>query len=143
MLRNPELLSDVAGQAASKVSAIPGVREALLQLQRDFANSPPEGFSGAVLDGRDIGTVVCPEAKYKLYVTADTEVRAKRRHKELQSSGIDVTYEAVLADMRQRDARDSGRKTAPLKPADDAVVLDTSGLDIEQALQAALDIIRR
>jgi cytidylate kinase len=143
MLADPELLKDTAGQAASKVSAIPEVREALLALQHDFADKPPAGFAGAVLDGRDIGTVICPEAKYKLFVTADTEIRAERRHKELQSRGIAVTYEAVLADMRQRDARDSGRKTAPLKPAEDAVVLDTTNMDIDQVLEEALRIIRR
>lgn len=142
LLSDPGLARDDVGQAASKVSAIPEVREALLQLQRSFALSPPEGFNGAVLDGRDIGTVICPEAAHKLYVTAETEIRAQRRHKELQSRGIVATYEAVLADMRQRDARDSGRQAAPLKPAKDAVVLDTSDLDASQTLEAALRIIR-
>ncbi len=141
LLADPVLATDEAGQAASKVSAIPEVREALLQLQKDFANNPPEGFGGAVLDGRDIGTVICPDARHKLFVTADTEIRAERRHKELQSRDIDVTYEAVLADMRQRDARDSGRATAPLKPAEDAVVLDTTDLDIDEAFEKALKLI--
>ncbi len=141
MLADPELSTDQAGQAASKVSVIPQVRDALLELQKNFAKNPPQGFNGAILDGRDIGTVICPEAEYKFFVTADTEIRAIRRHKELQNRGIAVTYEAVLEDMRQRDARDSGRQAAPLKAAEDAVVLDTTDLDASQALEEALRII--
>lgn len=141
MLGNPDLTRDDVGEAASKVSVFPEVRAALLALQQDFAAEPPAGRKGAVLDGRDIGTVVCPNAKVKLFVIADTEVRAERRYKELQSKGIDVTYEAVLADMRKRDARDSGRAAAPLKPADDAVILDTSTMDPDEVLEKALEIV--
>lgn len=142
MLFNPELTTDEAGQAASKASAIPRVRDALFLLQQEFAANPPKGFSGAVLDGRDIGTVICPKAGHKFFVTASTEIRAARRHKELQSKGINVTYDAVLADMKERDARDSNRETAPLKPAEDAVVIDTTHLDIPQVLENVLKIIR-
>ncbi len=141
-LADPVLLTDKAGQAASKVAVVPDVRMALFDLQRSFALNPPDGKKGAVLDGRDIGTVVCPDAPVKLYITASTEVRAQRRTKELQSKGIDVTYEAVLAEMRQRDARDQGRDTAPLRAADDAFVLDTSDLDMDQVLEKALEFVR-
>lgn len=137
-LADPALKTDVAGQAASKVSVHPGVRRALFDLQKDFAARPPGGARGAVLDGRDIGTVICPDAPLKLYITATPEIRAQRRFKELQSVGIPATYEAVLAEMRERDARDSGRDTAPLKPATDAVILDTTDMKPEGALEAAL-----
>ncbi|MBT8455599.1 MAG: (d)CMP kinase [Rhodobacteraceae bacterium] len=128
-LRGP----DVA-QAASKVAAIPEVRTALVDFQRAFARRA----GGAVLDGRDIGTVICPEAELKLYVTASDAVRAERRHAELQGRGLTVDYDQVLADLRERDARDSERAAAPLKPAGDAVVLDTSDLSIEDALAQAI-----
>ncbi len=135
------LRSDEAAQAASKVSAIPGVRAALLQFQRDFAHHPPEGKNGTVLDGRDIGTVVCPDALAKLFVTASTEVRAHRRFKELQERELDAIYARVLEDMKERDARDSGRDVAPLEPAEDAFVLDTSDMDADAAFAAALDFV--
>ena len=128
---------DVA-EAASKVAAIPLVRAALLELQRRFAHFPPPGKVGAVLDGRDIGTVVCPDADVKIFVTASLEVRARRRVKELRDKGETVIEARVFADMAARDARDSGRDTSPLKAADDAYVLDTSALDAEGALAAAL-----
>lgn len=142
-LANPALRSDEVGSAASKVSAIQGVRSALLELQRDFAQNPPEGAAGALLDGRDIGTVICPDADAKLFITASAEVRAQRRYKELQSAGIDVTYGAVLTDMRERDERDSNRSIAPLKPAEDAQVLDTSDLSADEALNQALALIEK
>lgn len=132
------LRTEDVGQAASKVSAIPGVRAALLQFQRDFAARPPGGKSGAVLDGRDVGTVVCPDADAKLFVTASVEVRAKRRFKELQESGQDAIYARVLQEMQERDERDTNRAVAPLKPADDATVIDTSELDADQAFEMAL-----
>lgn len=136
-LEVPDLRSDQAAQAASKVAAIPGVRAALLDFQRDFAHRPP----GAVLDGRDIGTVVCPEADAKFFVTASMAVRAHRRFKELRERGHDVIYPAVLQDMTQRDARDSGREVAPLKPADDALFLDTSDVTADEAFDIALKFI--
>lgn len=127
------------GEAASRVAAMPEVRAALLGLQRDFARRP----GGAVLDGRDTGTVICPEADVKLFVTASAEARAARRHKELNERGDAHTYDEVLADIRRRDERDAARAVAPLKPAPDAVLLDTTALDIEAAFQEALKIVRR
>lgn len=141
-LADPALRTEAVSQAASRISVFPGVRAAIGTLQRRFAENPPAGFAGAVLEGRDIGTVICPGATVKLFVTARAEIRAARRHKELQSRGIPSTYDAVLADLRQRDARDSGRETAPLKPAPDAVLLDTSGLTAQEALEKALDMVR-
>lgn len=122
------------GQAASKVSVFPAVREALLPFQRRFA----AGDGGAVLAGRDAGTVVCPDAAVKLFVTATAEERARRRHGELRGRGDPSIYAAVLAELRERDRRDSGRAVAPLRAAPDAFVLDTTGLDPEAALAAAL-----
>ena len=127
------------GEAASVVSAIPEVRAALLAFQREFAAAPP----GAVLDGRDIGTVIAPGADAKIFVTASPETRARRRHLELERRGDAPAYETVLADIRKRDARDAGRADAPLKPAPDAVVLDTTSLDVESAFEAALAIVKR
>lgn len=132
-LRTPE-----AAQAASRVAAIPEVRRALVDFQRAFARRA----GGAVLDGRDIGTVICPDAEVKLYVTATDEIRADRRHRELVGKGHDVTYDEVLQDLRIRDARDSGRATAPLKPAGDAILLDTSRMGIDEAVAAALEVVR-
>lgn len=143
ILGNPALRSDQAGVAASKVAAMPSVRQALLELQRSFAQNPGEGYKGAVLDGRDIGTVICPDADVKLFVTASSEIRAERRTKELHSRGLDATYEAVLKDMQERDARDAGRKDAPMKQADDAFLLDTSDLNQAQVLEKALEFIRQ
>lgn len=142
VLNAPELRSDEAAQAASKVAAIPDVRAALLDFQRRFADFPPGGAAGAVLDGRDVGTVVCPGAPVKLFVTASVEARAGRRLKELQERGLPADPAAVLADMRARDERDSNRAAAPLKPADDAVVLDTTDLDADAAFAAALAVVR-
>lgn len=146
-LENPDLRLDKVGNAASKVAEIQAVRDRLLGLQRDFAKSPPKGihgdYDGAVLDGRDIGTVVCPNADLKLYVTADLNMRAQRRQKELQSKGLDVTYSTVLEDMRVRDARDSGRETAPLTAAHDAFVIDTSHKDAAKVLCDVLEIVQK
>lgn len=128
-------------EAASVVAAIPAVRAAILAFQRRFATHPPEGAKGAVLDGRDIGTIVCPDADVKLYVTASPEVRAHRRWLELKGSGSGVTEAQVLEDVRARDARDSGRATSPLRPAEDAHLLDTSDLSIEAAFDAAVALI--
>ncbi|MQT12660.1 (d)CMP kinase [Segnochrobactrum spirostomi] len=125
------------GEAASRVAAMPAVRAALLQRQRDF------GRAGAVLDGRDIGTVVFPDADVKLFVTASVEERARRRVAEMRGRGIAVDAAAVLDDLKRRDARDSSRATAPLKAADDAVVIDTTTLDAEEAFAAAIAAVDR
>ncbi len=135
------LRTETVGQAASKVSAVPGVRAALLTFQRNFAETPPSGMKGAVLDGRDIGTVVCPGATAKLFITATAEVRAERRLKELLGGGSEAIYARVLEDMKERDARDQSRATSPLEPANDAKLLDTSNLDVEQAFVEALEFI--
>ena len=131
-LRSPEV-----AQAASRVAVLPEVRAALVDFQRAFARRA----GGAVLDGRDIGTVICPEAEVKLFVTASPEVRARRRFDELTGKGLETEFDTVLADVKERDARDTGRKDAPLRPARDAVTLDTSDLSIEDAIQAALRVI--
>lgn len=130
-----------AGAAASIVAAMPPVRAAILDLQRNFAHNPPNGLRGAVLDGRDIGTVVCPDAKAKLFVTARPEIRARRRWLELNNSGSGITEAQVLEDIRERDRRDAERAASPMKPADDAHLLDTSDLSIEAAFGAAVAII--
>ena len=130
-----------AGAAASIVAANPAVRAAILDLQRNFAHNPPGGLSGAVLDGRDIGTVVCPDAQAKLFVTARPEIRARRRWLELNNSGSSLTEAQVLEDIRERDRRDAERAASPMKPADDAHLLDTSDLSIEAAFGAAVAII--
>ena len=124
-------------EAASVVAAIPEVRPALVDMQRSFAGRP----GGAVLDGRDIGTVICPRPTCKIFVTASDEARATRRALELRARGEKVDYGAVLEDIRKRDQRDSSRAAAPLKPAPDAVVLDTTKLDVEAAFRAALAIV--
>ncbi|MFM9865331.1 MAG: (d)CMP kinase [Micropepsaceae bacterium] len=140
LLEDPELRSDKTGGAASKVAAIQAVRDALLDFQRNFAAHPPGG-KGAVLDGRDIGTVICPGAAVKLFVTATAEIRAKRRFLELQAQGSTRTEGQVLADIQTRDARDAGRAVAPLRQASDATLLDTTHLDIETAVARALEIV--
>lgn len=139
--QKPEIRGDEAAQAASKVAVIPGVRAALLDFQRQFAANPPGGKAGAVLDGRDIGTVICPDATSKLYVTASVEARAERRWKELRSRGIESTVPAVLADLKERDARDSQRTVAPLSVASGAFVLDTSDMTPDEVLAKAVDYI--
>ena len=137
-LDEAELASERVAEAASKVSAVPGVRAALLDFQRGFAASPPGGRGGAVLDGRDAGTVVCPDAPAKLFLDARPEVRAARRHKELLGRGEVSIYARVLADIRARDERDRNREVAPLRPAADACVIDTSDLDPDDVLARAL-----
>ncbi len=142
-LQNPSLRTDEIGQAASQVAKQPAVRAALLQFQKDFAANPGDpAFGGVILDGRDIGTMICPDANVKLFVTASTEERSKRRHLELTGKGIQTSYEAVLADMIERDKRDSERAAAPLKAAPDAHILDTSTMSEGEVMERALSIIR-
>ena len=144
---DPSIRTEVCGAAASKVSAIPAVRSALFDFQRNFALHPVKEdgtpAKGAVLDGRDIGTVVCPEAEVKLFLSASAEVRAKRRLKELQEKGICAIYEDVLNDVKKRDERDSSRATAPLRPAEDALILDTSDLTVDDVFAHAIDFINQ
>ena len=134
---DPELRSEPVSQFASAVSIYPSVRTALLERQQDFARQD----GGAVLDGRDIGTVVAPEADVKLFVTASPEVRARRRLNELDARGMRTHYDDVLADIRARDERDSTREVAPLKPAPDAILLDTSDLNAEAAVEEAVRLV--
>jgi cytidylate kinase len=128
-----------AGELASRVAVHPQVRSALTAFQRDFA----AGAAGAVLDGRDIGTVICPQARVKIFVTASAEVRARRRTDELQAKGRDIDYAQILSEVKERDERDAGRSVAPLRPAADAHLLDTSELSIEAAFRTACDVIDR
>jgi len=131
------LASHAIGEAASKIAVMPSVRRALVEAQRAFSRKQP----GAVLDGRDIGTVVCPDAPVKLYVTASPEVRARRRYDEIVAAGVAADYAAIFADVKKRDERDMGRADSPLRPAEDAHLLDTSEMSIEAAFQAAKMII--
>lgn len=132
-----------AGEAASLVAVMQPVRDAILDFQRDFAANPPGGKKGAVLDGRDIGTVVCPDARVKFFVTARPEIRAHRRWLELKGSGSDVSEAQVLEDTKERDRRDAERATSPMRPAADAHLLDTSDLSIEAAFGEAVRIIEK
>lgn len=136
-LERPDLRTHEVAQAASKVAVLPEVRAALTNFQRAFA----QRAGGAVLDGRDIGTVICPQAAVKLFVTASVEVRAKRRFLELAQKGTVITLDEVLTDVRQRDERDMNRAEAPLKPAEDAVIVDTSVLTIDDAIQHAITVV--
>ncbi|GGC20155.1 cytidylate kinase [Marivita lacus] len=136
-LDNPDLRTAEVAQAASRVAVIPEVRAALLDFQRAFARRS----GGAVLDGRDIGTVICPRAEAKLFVTASAEVRAQRRLAELTEGGFQTDFDTVLADVKARDDRDMNRADAPLRPAEDAVILDTSDLSIDAAIAAAIDAV--
>jgi cytidylate kinase len=136
-LDDPAFRTRGAGEAASRVAVHTPVRQALLDLQRGFARRP----QGAVLDGRDMGTVICPEAPAKLYVSATPEVRAERRRRQLEAQGDPSGFAEVLADIRRRDARDAGREASPMRPADDAVLLDTSEMTIDQATDAARRIV--
>jgi cytidylate kinase len=137
-LDDPELRTEPVSRFASSISAYPSVRAALRERQEKFAGQP----GGAVLDGRDIGTVIAPNADVKLFVTASAEVRAQRRLRELLQRGMKAHYEDVLADIRSRDARDSGREVAPLRQAADAILLDTSDFDVDEAIAEALRLVR-
>ena len=135
------LRDEAIGTAASKISVIPEVRKTLLNFQRNFAKNPPNGKVGAILDGRDIGTVVCPKAEFKLFITASSKIRAERRFKELQDRGKEAIRSAILRDIIDRDERDSIRSVSPLLPAQDAQILDTSKLDPDAVFNLALDFI--
>ncbi|RCK40683.1 MULTISPECIES: (d)CMP kinase [Thalassospira] len=141
-LEGEELRSEEVGSAASKVAAIPKVRAVLLAFQRNLASSPPDGKRGAVLDGRDIGTVVCPDAPIKFYLTASVEERANRRFKQLQEKNPAAIYERVLKELEERDARDSARDVAPLKMASDAIHIDTDRLNADAVFNAVMAHIR-
>lgn len=143
LIAAPRLQDQEIGRAASVVAAIPAVRDVLLAFQRNFAAQPAPPARGAVLDGRDIGTVVCPMADVKLYITASAPARAKRRVKELRERGALVIYQSVLQDLKERDARDSGRQAAPLAAAPDAEIIDTTTLDADAVFERAADIIAR
>lgn len=141
-----DIRTESCGKAASMISSIPGVRQALFDFQRRFALHPLQKngslAAGAILDGRDIGTVICPEADFKFFLTARAEIRAERRLKELQSKGLYVIYENVLSDIIARDKRDQERKTAPLKPADDALIIDTSDLTADEVYAQVVRFIK-
>ena len=141
LLGDPAIRSESTSTAASKVAAIPSVRAAILNWQRDFARKAARDSGGAVLDGRDIGTVVCPDAHAKLFITASVQARADRRVKELQARGETAIYARVLQDMQERDARDQGRSISPTKPATDALIIDTSDLTADQVFERALAFI--
>lgn len=140
-LDRPDLRSDDAAMLASRVAAVADVREILLAFQRSFAHSPPEGAEGAVLDGRDIGTVVCPNALAKLFITASPVVRARRRLRELRERRVPAIHSYVLRDIKERDARDEGRESAPLRAAEDAYIIDTSELDSDAVLAIAVEYV--
>ena len=142
-LADPRLNDEDVARAASVVAAIPEVRAALLETQRAFAHHPPAPANGAVLDGRDIGTVVCPDAGVKLFLVASAKSRAFRRAKELRERGATAIYDDVLQDMRERDARDSERRVAPLAAAPDAITIDTTLLDADQVYEQASELIAR
>lgn len=138
---HPDLRNETTGEAASAVAAIPAVREALLSFQRNFAANPPGERAGAVLDGRDIGTVVCPDTPFKIFLVADPAVRAERRVKELRNRGVEAISAEILRDMEHRDAQDKSRTISPLVPARDAFVLDTTELDADAVFAAAVDFV--
>lgn len=141
IIADPELRTGPVGEAASLVSSIPEIRSQLRLLQTDFAAHPPGG-KGAVLDGRDIGTVICPDAAVKLFITATVEERTRRRWRELDALGKGRPYEHLLEELRARDARDAERPISPMKPAEDAILLDTTELSIDAAVAAALEAAR-
>jgi CMP/dCMP kinase len=143
LLSDPRLRGEAIATAASVVAAIPAVRRALLEFQRNFAAHPPAPANGAVLDGRDIGSVVCPAADIKLFITASAAERARRRAEELRQSGAAAIFEDVLQDMKERDTRDAERQAAPLIPAVDAVVIDTTTLEADAVFECASELIAR
>ena len=147
MLNRPELIAQLADErvanAASHLASIPRVRQALLDFQRQFATTPPDDKKGAVLDGRDVGTIICPEAPVKLFIKADVTIRAERRYKELRERGQDPIYQEVLKELEIRDHRDRSRKIAPLRPADDSKIIDTSHFDADKVFQLSVAWVKR
>ena len=145
LAKNPDFRSALGGKNASIVSAYPDVRAALLKMQQDFALNPvfADGTpaKGVIYDGRDTGTVVCPQADVKFFITASPEVRAERRYKEFLQKGMKANYEEVLAEVKARDERDANRATAPMKPAADAIIFDTSDLSIQEVIEKACEVI--
>lgn len=145
--KDKDFRSSEGGKAASIVSSYGGVRLRLLDMQRNFAKNPvfADGTqaNGVIYDGRDTGTVICPDADVKLFITASSEVRAKRRYDEFIAKGMEADYEKVLADVKSRDERDANRKDAPMKPADDAVIIDTSDMSIDEVYNKSVEIIER
>lgn len=142
LFSDPALRAEATGSAASQIAAIPNVRSNLLKYQINFSISPPENKAGAVLDGRDIGTVVCPNADRKLFITASAEERARRRTAEIEARGDAANFAAILTDVKARDARDMNRKDSPLKPAEDALLLDTTILDIDAVFLRAVEFVK-
>lgn len=141
-MQNPALRGESTGAAASKVAAIPAVREALRDFQRQFAYNPPDDKAGTILDGRDIGTVICPETPYKLFITADVKTRAKRRFLEdFGQTGTEEDFRNILEDLTARDERDTKRSLSPLKKADDALLIDTTNSSIEAVFEEAVSFI--
>jgi len=138
-LKNPHLYDEGIGKAASIVAVIPAVRDALFKFQKDFTKSP----KGAVLDGRDIGTVICPDADFKFFITADLDARAERRYKHLQNKGKSIIYQDVLEDLQRRDERDSGRAVAPLTKADDAVRINTTNMPVDEVFDKIVSIVTK
>ncbi|MBX3697383.1 MAG: (d)CMP kinase [Dokdonella sp.] len=132
-----ELRTETAGAAASAIAAIPGVRSALFDKQRDFRRNP-----GLVADGRDMGTVIFPDARYKVFLTASADERAKRRYKQLKNKGLNVTLAALLREIQARDERDAARTVAPLRPAEDALTIDTTGIPVDSVVAAVLSVVR-
>ena len=141
-LKIHDIRGELAAKSASLVAAIPAVRDVLLEFQREFAHNPPDGKLGSILDGRDIGTVVCPGAKFKLYITASLEVRTDRRYKELQERGEEAIRSAVLDNIKTRDERDIARALSPLKPAGDAKIIDSSDFNASEVFSLAQEFIR-
>lgn len=141
-LKIHDIRGELAAKSASLVAAIPAVRDVLLEFQREFAHNPPDGKLGSILDGRDIGTVVCPDAKFKLYITASLEVRTDRRYKELQERGEEAIRSAVLDNIKIRDERDIARALSPLKPAGDAKIIDSSDFNASEVFSLAQEFIR-
>ncbi len=143
ILKNPLLRSEKITNCASKIASLPAVRKKLIERQQAFAQNPPEGSAGAVLDGRDIGTVICPKAQFKFFLNAQIEVRAARRLKELLEAGETAIHSRVLKDIQERDARDRSRNIAPLAIADDAIVLDTSKMNSNAVFFKALEFMNK
>ena len=141
-LSNKELRSESIGTAASQVAALPTIRHALVDFQRTFANNPPPNKNGTILDGRDIGTVICPDTPFKIFITADVEIRAKRRYEELHKKGIHVNYQEVLHNIIERDHIDSTREASPLAKAEDAITLDNSAMSKDEQARLSLSWAR-